>query len=273
MEDLKRDYDLAAASIREDPFKQYGDAGVTKDSNNELFEAQVLKNYKFAQDRYPFVMQELATAEFLISRVAYAGSRGCGQCSHKCGWSDCAGLVREPLRSGFTSSIVSAPATGFPTSWAASRYSSTGLPHRCSSFLLPRSISQVPWELGMEQQSTTPFTGNARRAHGQARGPVRPSAASLRGASTILSPLAVLLSALPLVIIPESVRSGTSARAVWRKLCRIGFVGSFAVITVGPALVLLPARVGELILGDSWDYVRVVLPIVSINTLLSFGAR
>ena len=114
-------------------------------------------------------------------------------------------------------------------------------------------------EAGLQQINVIVITSIATAAIGAS------AAASLRGASTILSPLAVLLSALPLVIIPESVRSGTSARAVWRKLCRIGFVGSFAVVTVGPALVLLPARVGELILGDSWDYVRVVLPIVSIE--------
>ncbi len=83
--------------------------------------------------------------------------------------------------------------------------------------------------------------------------------------ATLLSPLAVRISALPLVIIPESVRSGASSSAVWRKLFRIAFVGSLAVVTVGPALVLLPERVGRLILGDSWDYVQVVLPIISLE--------
>ena len=91
------------------------------------------------------------------------------------------------------------------------------------------------------------------------------AAAALRGASVIMSPLAILLNAVPLMIIPESVRSGASARAVWRKLCRIGFVGSLLVITLGPALMLLPLAVGQLILGDSWLYVRAVLPIVSIE--------
>ena len=91
------------------------------------------------------------------------------------------------------------------------------------------------------------------------------AAASLRGASVIMSPFAVLLSAVPLMIIPESVRGGASARAVWRKLCWIGFMGSSLVIAFGPALMLLPLGAGQLILGDSWLYVRAVLPIVSIE--------
>ena len=91
------------------------------------------------------------------------------------------------------------------------------------------------------------------------------AAASLRGAATLLSPLAVLLSALPLVIIPEAVRSGTSPTVVWRRLCLIGLVGSLSVITIGPALTLFPDRVGEFVLGESWSYARAVLPIISIE--------
>jgi hypothetical protein len=91
------------------------------------------------------------------------------------------------------------------------------------------------------------------------------AAASLRGASILFSPLAMLLTALPLAVIPESVRGGASAREVWRKLCRIGFASSLLVIAVGSALVLLPERFGQLILGDSWDFARVVLPIIAFE--------
>jgi hypothetical protein len=91
------------------------------------------------------------------------------------------------------------------------------------------------------------------------------AAASLRGAATILSPLAILLSALPLVIIPESVRSGLSGTVVWRKLCRIRVPSSLLVLAIGCSLVLLPDQVGELFLGDSWSLARSVLPIISLE--------
>ncbi len=91
------------------------------------------------------------------------------------------------------------------------------------------------------------------------------AAASLRGASTLLSPLGVLLSALPLVVIPEAVRRGTPPITVWRKLLRIGLAGSLVVAAIGPALSLLPNHLGESLLGKSWDYARDVLPIISLE--------
>jgi len=91
------------------------------------------------------------------------------------------------------------------------------------------------------------------------------AAAAIRGAALILTPFALLLGALPLVLIPEAVRGGASATELWSKLCRIGFVSSLSIVAIGSALWFLPARVGQLILGDSWDFARDVLPIISIN--------
>ena len=91
------------------------------------------------------------------------------------------------------------------------------------------------------------------------------AAASLRGASTLVSPLGVLLNALPLAVIPEAVRTGISQTAMWRRLFRIGLGGSFLVLVTGSALALLPDTAGELILGESWTYARRVLPIVSLE--------
>jgi O-antigen/teichoic acid export membrane protein len=91
------------------------------------------------------------------------------------------------------------------------------------------------------------------------------AAASLRGAATILSPLAILLSALPLMIIPEAIRGGVPGSVVWRKLCRIGIPSSLLVIGIAWTLVLLPERVGQLILGDSWSLAKVVLPIIAFE--------
>ena len=98
--EIKREYDLASGSIREDPFKQYGDAGVTKDSNNELFEAQVLKDYKFVQDQVPVCHAGTGDRGNSVSHVAHVDPGWRSQCCYQCGWPDCTGLVRQPLRVG-----------------------------------------------------------------------------------------------------------------------------------------------------------------------------
>ena len=155
--EIKRDYDLAAASIREDPFKQYGDAGVTKDSNNELFEAQVLKNYKFAQDRYPFVMQELATAGIQFPASLTLTPGGAVNAATNAVGPIAPGSYVSLYGSGFTNSIVSAPATGFPTKLGGVTVFVNGFAAPLQ-FVSPTQINlQVPWELGMGN-GTTPFT-------------------------------------------------------------------------------------------------------------------
>lgn len=91
------------------------------------------------------------------------------------------------------------------------------------------------------------------------------AAAALRGASVLVSPIAILISALPLVVIPESVRDGASVNTVWSKLIRIGIGLSIVVFTVGGALCLLPEHIGVFILGDSWPLARDVLPIILVE--------
>ena len=155
--EIKRDYDLAAASIREDPFKQYGDAGVTKDSNNELFEAQVLKNYKFAQDRYPFVMQELGTAGIQFPASLTLTPGGAVNAATNAVGPIAPGSYVSLYGSGFTNSIVSAPATGFPTKLGGVTVFVNGFAAPLQ-FVSPTQINlQVPWELGMGN-GTAPFT-------------------------------------------------------------------------------------------------------------------
>jgi spore coat protein H len=155
--EIKRDYDLAAASIREDPFKQYGDAGVTKNSSNELFEAQVLKDYKFAQERYPFVMQELVTAGIQFPASLTLTPGGAVNAATNAAGPIAPGSYVSLYGSGFTSSIVSAPATGFPTKLGGVTVFVNGFAAPLQ-FVSPTQINlQVPWELGMGN-GTTPFT-------------------------------------------------------------------------------------------------------------------
>lgn len=114
-------------------------------------------------------------------------------------------------------------------------------------------------EAGLEQVTVIVVLSVASIAAGTA------AAAALRGASVLVSPIAILISALPLVVIPESVRDGASVNTVWRKLIRIGFGLSAVVFTVGGALCLLPEHIGVFILGDSWPLARDVLPIILIE--------
>lgn len=111
-------------------------------------------------------------------------------------------------------------------------------------------------EAGLEQITVIAILAMASAAAGAA------AAAALRGASVLVSPFAILIGALPLVVIPESVRDGKSVDVVWRQLCRIGALLSVAIVVVGTALCFLPGDVGRLILGDSWPLARSVLPIV-----------
>jgi O-antigen/teichoic acid export membrane protein len=93
-----------------------------------------------------------------------------------------------------------------------------------------------------------------------------PSAtAALRGATVLLSPLAILAGALQLVVISESTRNSAQPRDVWYASLRL--MGGIAVLTavIGVVLCLLPARVGALLLGPSFEPARHVLPIVLVG--------
>ena len=74
----QRNYNIAAAAIREDPNKQWSDNnGIERDSNNDLFEANVVQNINFIHDRYRFASDELARLGY-----QYPGSSS----SPKAGW-------------------------------------------------------------------------------------------------------------------------------------------------------------------------------------------
>jgi len=89
--------------------------------------------------------------------------------------------------------------------------------------------------------------------------------AAVRGATVLLSPLAILAGALQLIVISESTRSSAQPREVWYASLRL--MGGIAALTavIGVVLCLLPARVGALLLGPSFEPARHVLPIVLIG--------
>ncbi len=85
--------------------------------------------------------------------------------------------------------------------------------------------------------------------------------AALRGAATVLGPIAVLISATQLSVVPELRRRNLSVDALWSRLWRIALPMSSISLTIGIASMLVPATWGEIILGNSWGVVRGLLPI------------
>lgn len=91
------------------------------------------------------------------------------------------------------------------------------------------------------------------------------AAAALRGAGTILGPLNVLMSAMPLAVIPEVARRGYGLRDTWRVLARLSFGMSALALLVGSMGFIIPDEIGHQLLGPSWAAVAPILPITGIE--------
>ncbi|MBY6686527.1 hypothetical protein HQ305_13270 [Rhodococcus sp. BP-149] len=91
------------------------------------------------------------------------------------------------------------------------------------------------------------------------------AAASLRGAVTVLGPFAVLISSLPLIVIPEAVRAGHSAKQIWRTLSYAAWITSALAATIGFLAPFVPSFLGRLLLGDSWAEATQVLPFLGLE--------
>lgn len=89
--------------------------------------------------------------------------------------------------------------------------------------------------------------------------------ATLRGAAVLLAPLAIATSAIPLVVIPESRRQNMAPERVWNALSRISVVTSSGTVLFGITLFLLPGKLGELLLGDTFADARAIVPIIAIE--------
>lgn len=90
-------------------------------------------------------------------------------------------------------------------------------------------------------------------------------AATLRGATALLAPIAIATSAIPLVVIPESRRQNMAPQRVWNSLARITLISSCGTVLFGTALYFLPSKMGELLLGDTFDDARGIIPIVGVE--------
>ncbi|MEY8014819.1 hypothetical protein [Mycobacterium servetii] len=89
--------------------------------------------------------------------------------------------------------------------------------------------------------------------------------AALRGATALLAPLAILTSAIPLVVIPDSRRQNMTPPQVWRSLARIASASTSGAILIGAALYFLPATIGELVLGHTFREAQAITPIIAFE--------
>jgi hypothetical protein len=89
--------------------------------------------------------------------------------------------------------------------------------------------------------------------------------AALRGATVLLSPVAILAGALQLIVISESTRHSAQPRDVWNAALRLMAGIATSGVLLGVVLCSLPANVGAYLLGRSFEPAQHVLPIVIIT--------
>lgn len=98
------------------------------------------------------------------------------------------------------------------------------------------------------------------------------SAAALsafRGGSTVLGPVSILLTAVPLLMLPRLVRESVGTfQDAFTRLCRVsvGLTGVCILISLGT--LVAPRGAGELVLGDSWGPTRPILPVMALQFAL-----
>ncbi|MGV9793132.1 hypothetical protein [Gordonia sp. NPDC003422] len=88
---------------------------------------------------------------------------------------------------------------------------------------------------------------------------------ALRGATAVLAPIAIIVSAVPLVVIPESKRAGMSSSDTWATLTRIALVTSVLAAGSGFVISILPDGIGRLILGDTFELTRSIVILIALQ--------
>jgi len=91
------------------------------------------------------------------------------------------------------------------------------------------------------------------------------AAAALRGAGTVFGPLSVIVTAIPLAIVPELIRSAREPSAAWHLMRRAAICLSLIACTLGVGGAFLPTSVGHQLLGSTWTVVKPLLPFTGIE--------
>ncbi|MEW1954942.1 hypothetical protein [Terrabacter sp. NPDC080008] len=91
--------------------------------------------------------------------------------------------------------------------------------------------------------------------------------AAMRGGGLLLGPLALVLSAIPMLGIPELARSGQvkSGRDAWQRLRIVAWTLALLSLLVGSVALVLPQSLGFVVLGDTWDGTKRIVWIVAIE--------
>ena len=89
--------------------------------------------------------------------------------------------------------------------------------------------------------------------------------AALRGAGTVVGPLTIVITALAIVVIPDSARRNQSLSQVWRTLRYVALPMSALAIAIGFLGYFLPSWIGEILLGNSWAAVVPLLPYTGLE--------
>lgn len=87
----------------------------------------------------------------------------------------------------------------------------------------------------------------------------------LRGAATLFGPIAMLISALPLVFLPHSRNTAASVSNQWRLLVKTSVITSGMTSVAAVCLWILPAEFGSAILGDTWIHAHPLIPLIGIE--------
>lgn len=90
-----------------------------------------------------------------------------------------------------------------------------------------------------------------------------------RGAGTLLGPINIALSTLPLLAIPALAREGIDDSSVaFRRLVRYSWPLSLSCLGFAVTTIFIPTSVGRLLLSGSWEPTALVLPIAAVQYAL-----
>ncbi|OBI05561.1 hypothetical protein [Mycobacterium scrofulaceum] len=90
-------------------------------------------------------------------------------------------------------------------------------------------------------------------------------AAALRGAAALLAPVALAMSVVPAVMIPQDERPTVAPSRVWSVLARIALATASGSLVLGVALFFLPLPIGELLLGHTFEATQAIVPIIAVG--------
>lgn len=164
---------------------------------------------------------------------------------------------------GSTEATVYAWGAGGTVAWLVLMYT-TGVMPRVRRIVgwwsfYGRSRSRYGFNYSLDQVGAVLMTAIATAVVGTA------AAASLRGASTLFGPLAILITAFMLIFVPQ-IRTTTGAvRAQWRRMLTTSAFLSLLGLVTAAVLLSLPNSVGALVLGDVWQPAMSVVPYMGIS--------